>query len=222
MKINDIKQRLSILQVLAHYQLHPDKHHQIKCPFHADDKPSCKIYIDTNTYHCFACGKTGDVIQFIQDKEGITKHEAIKKAESMITGLSEPIPQPEPTKQPTTEPNYPELFQYFKESITRSTNAQNYCTSRGLDYKVLQIGYNSAEKWNKLKQCIIFPLKDKNGNITSLYGRRIAESPATLAGKKGHDAPTFKRFRHHQPQQNHLRNPNRPLYHQRNTLQATR
>ena len=45
-----------------------------------------------------------------------------------------------------------------------------------MDYKVLQIGYNSAEKWNKLKQCIIFPLKDRSGNITSLYGRRITES----------------------------------------------
>ena len=69
MEINDIKQRLPILQVLAHYNIQPDKHHQILCPFHPDDKPSCKIYPETNTYHCFACGKTGDTIQFIQDKE---------------------------------------------------------------------------------------------------------------------------------------------------------
>jgi DNA primase len=93
----------------------------------------------------------------------------------MVTGLLESI-QPGTAKQPTTEPNYPELFIYFLQSIERSANAHNYCTSRGLDYKVLQIGYNSAEKWNKLKQCIIFPLKDRSGNITSLYGRRITES----------------------------------------------
>jgi DNA primase/energy-coupling factor transporter ATP-binding protein EcfA2 len=177
MEIQDIKQRLSILQVLAHYKIQPDRHNQILCPFHPDDKPSCKIYPDTNTYHCFACGKTGDVIQFIQDKEGITKHEAIKKAETLISPTRPPqkggekTTQSEPTEKPFTE-----LFGYFKESIARSTNAQSYCTSRGLDYKTLEIGYNSAEKWNKLKQCIIFPLKDKQGNITSLYGRRITES----------------------------------------------
>ena len=188
MEIQDIKNCLPLLQVLAHYNIQPDRHNQILCPFHADDKPSCKIYPETNTYHCFGCNKSGDVIQFIQDKEGCSKHLAILKAESWITGLPEPSPspQPKPTKQPTTEPNYPELFTYFLQSIERSANAQSYCQQRGLDYKNLEIGYNSAEKWNKLKQCLIVPLKDKNGNITSLYGRRIAESPATLAGKKGH------------------------------------
>jgi DNA primase len=40
----------------------------------------------------------------------------------------------------------------------------------------MEIGYNSGQYWNKLKQCITFPLKDQAGNITSLYGRRITES----------------------------------------------
>ena len=179
MDIQDIKKSLPILQVLAHYKIQVDKHHQILCPFHEDDKPSCKIYPETNTYHCFACGKTGDVIQFIQDKEGISKHEAILKAESFINPPQIPTPKPEkpqPKPEHPTEKLFTELFQYFKESIARSTNAQNYCQQRGLDYKALEIGYNSAEKWNKLKQCLIFPLKDKTDNITSFYGRRITES----------------------------------------------
>ena len=178
MEINEIKHRISILTVLAKYSLTPDRNSQIKCPFHEDETASMKIYPATNTYHCFACNKTGDAIQFIQDKEGITKHEAIKKAESFINPPTLPIPKPEKTQsqpEPTEKP-FTELFRDFKESIERSTNAQSYCTSRGLDYKTLEIGYNSAEKWNKLKQCLIFPLKDKQGNITSLYGRRITES----------------------------------------------
>lgn len=179
MEIIEIKQKLSILAVLGKYNLKPDKHNQIKCPFHDDDKPSCKIYPDTNTYHCFACGKTGDAIQFIQDKEGITKHEALLRATALINNeklaMSNKIPMPaKPVNN--NDKTLPELFTYFRQSIARSTNAQSYCTSRGLDYKTLEIGYNSAEKWNKLKQCIIFPLKDKTGNIISLYGRRINES----------------------------------------------
>jgi DNA primase/energy-coupling factor transporter ATP-binding protein EcfA2 len=183
MEIQDIKQRLSILQVLACYNIQPDRHHQILCPFHPDDKPSCKIYPKTNTYHCFGCGKTGDAIQFIQDKEGITKHEAILKAGSFINPPSTPTPQSEKPQSAPTEKPFTELFGYFKESIARSTNAQNYCASRGLAFprlgetgKGVEIGYNSGEKWNKLKQCLIFPLKDKQGNIVSLYGRRITNS----------------------------------------------
>jgi DNA primase len=176
MEINQIKQRLSIITTLAKYGLTPDRNSQVKCPFHDDGTASMKIYPATNTYHCFACGKTGDQIQFIQDKEGITKHEAILKAETMITNQPEPEPRTLKNTQPTTEPNYPELFTCFLQSIERSQNAHNYCQQRGLDYKTLEIGYNSREKWNKLVQCLIFPLKDRNNNIVSLYGRRISES----------------------------------------------
>lgn len=178
MEINDIKQRLPILMVLTYYKIQPDKHNQVLCPFHEDEKASCKIYPETNTYHCFACGKTGDAIQFIQDKEGITKYEAIKKAESFINPPQIPTPKPDkpqPKPEPAEKP-FTELFKYFLQSIARSQNAQNYCQQRSLDYKTLEIGYNSAEKWNKLKQCVVFPLKDKTGNIVSLYGRRITES----------------------------------------------
>jgi DNA primase len=179
MEIQKIKRCLPILTVLAYYKIQPDKHHQIKCPFHDDDKPSCKIYTGTNTYHCFACGKTGDVIQFIQDKDGITKHEAILRATALINNEKLTISNKTPMSARPVNNNdktLSELFTYFLQSIERSTNAQSYCTSRGLDYKALEIGYNSAEKWNKLKQCIVFPLKDKQGNIISLYGRRITES----------------------------------------------
>jgi DNA primase len=84
MKISEIKQKLSILSVLSHYGLEPNSQNHIKCPFHKDDKPSMRIYPETNTYHCFGCGKTGDVIQFIQDKEEITKHRAITKAKELL------------------------------------------------------------------------------------------------------------------------------------------
>ena len=51
----------------------------------------------------------------------------------------------------------------------------DYLKGRGLNSE-MEIGYNSGQYWNKLKQCITFPLKDQVGNLTSLYGRRITES----------------------------------------------
>ena len=46
MEIQEIKQRLSILTVLNHYNLEPDKHQMLKYPFHEDYQPSLKIYTD--------------------------------------------------------------------------------------------------------------------------------------------------------------------------------
>ena len=59
MEISEIKQRLSIETVLVHYDLHPDKHNLLKCPFHDDKDPSLKIYPETNTFNCFGCGAAG-------------------------------------------------------------------------------------------------------------------------------------------------------------------
>jgi len=80
MQIPDIKKHLPITKVLSHYGITPDKNHHIKCPFHQDDKPSCKIYSETGTFHCFGCGATGDQIEFIEKYEKSSKHAALKKA----------------------------------------------------------------------------------------------------------------------------------------------
>ncbi|ALO13927.1 DNA primase [Salinivirga cyanobacteriivorans] len=176
MQIPDIKKQLPIMSVLAHYGIKPDKNDHIKCPFHKDDKPSCKIYTETNTYNCFGCGKTGDVIQFIQDKENCSKHEALKKAAELageqtnntdVMGIA--------SKRAAEAENFAELFNRQKEGLPRSPKAQEYLRNRCLE-QLQEVGYNSGVNWKKLKQCITFPLKDKNGNIVSLYGRRIAES----------------------------------------------
>lgn len=174
MEIADIKKRLSILAVLQHYGIRPDRNSHIKCPFHQDDSPSCKIYPDTNTYNCFGCGKTGDAIQFIQDKENCGKHEALKKAaglageETYNTG-TKGVAGHRAAKAGGED--FEALFAKQKESLPRSPKAQEYLKSRGLE-NLTEVGYNSGINWKKLKQCVTFPLKDKSGNTVSLYGRR--------------------------------------------------
>ena len=67
MDLKDIKQQLTINQVLSHYNLKPDKNQRLLCPFHPDKTPSLQIYPATNTYCCFSsnCNAgTGDMIQF--------------------------------------------------------------------------------------------------------------------------------------------------------------
>lgn len=51
-----------------------------KCPLHNDTgNPNFRIYPETNSFHCFSCGKGGDVIQFMRDLKGLSFVEAMKE-----------------------------------------------------------------------------------------------------------------------------------------------
>src|SRR5690554_4418495 len=183
MQIPDIKKHLPITKVLSHYNIKIDKNHHIKCPFHQDDKPSCKIYPETGTFHCFGCGATGDQIEFIEKYEASTgsasgKHEALKKAAALVgeeTNAKDVMGIASRGAAKGKAEDFAGLFARQRASLPRSPKALDYLKSRGLN-PGMEIGYNSGQYWNKLKQCITFPLKDQAGNITSFYGRRIAES----------------------------------------------
>src|SRR5690554_726262 len=178
MQIPDIKKHLPIIKVLSHYSITPDKNHHIKCPFHQDDKPSCKIYPETGTFHCFGCGATGDQIEFIEKYEKSSKHEALKKATELSgeeTNAKDVMGIASKGAAKGKAEDFAGLFARQIASLPRSPKALDYLKGRGLSPE-MEIGYNSGQYWNKLKQCITFPLKDQAGNITSLYGRRITES----------------------------------------------
>jgi len=71
-----------------------------------------------------------DTIEFIQQKEGITKHEAIKKAESLLNGAAT-------TKHPTIKPmiqpeNLNEIFIKLKQSLYSNSKARAYRNSSGI------------------------------------------------------------------------------------------
>ena len=54
MEIPEIKSKLTLKEVLNHYNLKPDKHLRLHCPFHPDKTPSMQVYLETNTVYCFS------------------------------------------------------------------------------------------------------------------------------------------------------------------------
>lgn len=222
MEIQEIKTRLSIEAVLNRYNLKPDKHHKICCPFHQEKTPSLVIYPKTSTWYCFGCGATGDSIQFIEMYEKCTKHEALLKAQDFIgmPPVQNPRPRPEKLELPQP-PQAPEertailtkIFESFKNGLNHpvSVKPKEYLKSRNLNPELLEMGYNSGQFHHRgglseadkqacinagllipyagsvpnangttytafAKDCIIFPLKNKQGQIISLYGRSITNN----------------------------------------------
>jgi DNA primase len=188
MTIQEIKQKLSITQVLAYYGITHIKNKQIHCPFHEDKTPSMQVYEDKGLVYCHSnnCkngGKHLDQIEIIQQKEGCNKHEAIKKAQSMINDellmMNEkpikPILMEEVPALSVVEVNYQEIFTKSQQCYIRNHKAINYAKERNINNAKLEIGYNTATGTvcKVLKNCIIFPLKNLQNEIVSLYGRSV-------------------------------------------------
>ncbi len=213
MDIPTIKTRLTITQVLEHYQLKPDRNQRLLCPFHDDKTPSLQVYPQTGTWTCFSTNchaGSGDVIDFILNKEGFTKHQAILKAQEILNLPGIPVSAakqgekatilagamgiaPTGSRQPEgldqSKDTTPEgLFASFIQSLPRSQKALEYVKERGLE-RVTEIGYNPGTATSQMKYCLVFPLKDSQNQITGFYGRSILNDTDKRhyysAGRKG-------------------------------------
>ena len=151
MEISTIKQNLSLVNVLQHYNLKQDKNNMLRCPFHQDSTASLQVSFSQNKYKCHGCDKKGDVIQFVQDYEKLTKHEALKKCTQMIetiapTQKTTPITKQEPTTTAIVNTYFIEkMFLSFRKGLLCSEPAKEYCKSRNLDFDKLEVGFNSGQ-----------------------------------------------------------------------------
>ncbi len=49
-----------------------------RCPFHEERTPSFSVNPVEKLFHCFGCGKGGDLIAFVQESEGLDFVEAVE------------------------------------------------------------------------------------------------------------------------------------------------
>ena len=85
----ELKQKADLVDVVSKYAqvIRRGSRYCCVCPLHADTDPSFYIEPSTNTYHCFGCGKSGDVIKFVQEMEKVdypTAVEMLAKKYNMV------------------------------------------------------------------------------------------------------------------------------------------
>lgn len=86
--VQEIKRRLSTKEVISFYGVDINSRGFAKCPFHREKTASFKVYDGDRGYHCFGCGKTGDVIKFVQEYFSMSFMESIKKLnDDFLLGL---------------------------------------------------------------------------------------------------------------------------------------
>ena len=126
------------------------------CPFHGEKTPSFNVVEDKQFYHCFGCGKSGDVFKFIEDYRGVSFMEAVQIVGDQVGIRVQTLPpsQSRPQQADEKQPFY-EIHQEaakFYHAILMTTKmgeeARQYLYDRGLDDEVLrhfQIGLAPAE-----------------------------------------------------------------------------
>ena len=125
------------------------------CPFHGEKTPSFNVVEDKQFYHCFGCGKSGDVFKFIEDYRGVSFMEAVQIVGDQVgIHVQTHAPQSRGQQADGKQPFY-EIHQEtakFYHAILMTTkmgeDARQYLYDRGLDDEVLrhfQIGLAPAE-----------------------------------------------------------------------------
>lgn len=75
-----VKQAADVVEVIsAHTDLRRQGARMVGlCPFHEERTPSFSVDPQEKLYHCFGCGVGGDVIKFVEEKEGLGFAEAVE------------------------------------------------------------------------------------------------------------------------------------------------
>jgi DNA primase len=157
-----VKQTADIIEVVsAHTDLRRQGARYVGlCPFHEERTPSFSVEPQEKLYHCFGCGVGGDVIKFVEEKEGLGFAEAVELLADRY-GVELEREQEDPRAEAKRQRRR-RLEQLLERAATFYANylweskeaakARDYLASRGLHEGVLRafgVGY-AASAWDKL------------------------------------------------------------------------
>jgi DNA primase len=76
-----LKSSIDISRVIGEYvrlrKASPQRYQGL-CPFHQEKTPSFSVFLNSQYFKCFGCGKSGDVITFVQEIESLPFYEALR------------------------------------------------------------------------------------------------------------------------------------------------
>jgi len=188
---DEIKNKLDLVEVVREYL--PLKRAGVNfqglCPFHNEKSPSFVVSSAKQIWHCFGCGKGGDLFSFVMEKEGVDFVEALRLL-APKAGVVLQRQNPQAISERNRVLDSLDLAAGYYHSVllnsSESKSAAEYLISRGLNRQTIdewQIGF-SKDSWDDL----IIYLKSKG------YAEQDLEK-AGLAIKKQGGYTYFNRFR---------------------------
>ncbi|HMA77477.1 MAG TPA: DNA primase [Candidatus Krumholzibacteriaceae bacterium] len=144
-KINEIRDRSDIVDVIGSVLDLKKSGMNFKalCPFHDEKTPSFVVSPDKQIYHCFGCGKGGNVFSFLMDYEGVSFIEAVRKLAAKL-GIDIDLYLNKGKSSKRLDPFYSALNytgKYYKRILLKTESGKNaveYLKRRGIDNSLME------------------------------------------------------------------------------------
>ncbi len=167
------------------------------CPWHDDQEASLIVNPAKQLFNCFGCEAKGDVLNFLQLREGLSFPQALQRLQE-LTGQD-----PDRFEGGLTRPQLLErVMAFYSKTLAQDEPARDYLKERCLDqaelYQGFRLGYcngtllktlpKTGEVRRALKQmglltdkgrehflgCVVVPLEHPEEGLVGLYGRRLS------------------------------------------------
>jgi len=192
-----VKQQADIVRVIGGYiQLKKSGAQNFSglCPFHQEKTPSFSVHATRQYFHCFGCGKSGDVFTFVQELEKITFPEAIRLVAQKLDiklpkmEYSSPAEAQEARQRGQLIEMHERACAFFEDQLRRpeGAHARQYLSGRGLTDQIIRefrIGYAPDSG---------FLLKDR---LKSDFNDELMRASGLFSSKEGADANLYSKFR---------------------------
>lgn len=155
-EVNELKTSVNIADLISQYVAlsRNGKNYLGLCPFHSEKTPSFNVNAEKGFYHCFGCGKSGDVIEFLKEYKQIGFVDAVKELAD-FAGIQIDFGEKSEDKQNPNAPLYEinnqaaRLYNTLLMSTTLGEQARHYLEERGIDadtIKYFNIGLAPEEE----------------------------------------------------------------------------
>ena len=158
--LDELKARHSLAEVVETAGVHlrgKGRVRQGPCPFHEETEASFTVYGDTERFHCFGCGATGDVLDFVQRTEGLTLPEAIQRLGgygTLSAAPGQPAKPALPRLRSAPAVHAPDTAlltaaaRFYAAQLKGSPEALEYLATRGAGWRAaVRLGLGYAAGW---------------------------------------------------------------------------
>jgi DNA primase len=128
------------------------------CPFHNEKTPSFIVFPDSQNFHCFGCGKGGDMFTFYMEMENVEFRDALKELASRA-GVELDMGVPRPPEEKEQQQKLIEVnelaamwFHHVLLKTSHGAEGRNVVEDRGISPEMVEefkLGF-APESWDAL------------------------------------------------------------------------